>query len=154
MNAYSQLLRYIKELVEQDPYITTILNRLPEDFDWEKGNVYPIFNVSALGGSITSPATVLFNVELTCVDIRMINKEDVNDKYWDNDNSVDNHNSTLSSLTMLWTKLSRDFARNNITASDSPSINQIDFEGVNLMDGWSMTFDVEMPIYEVSLCDN
>jgi hypothetical protein len=48
--------------------------------------------------------------------------------------------------------MSRDFARNNITASDSPSINQIDFEGVNLSDGWSMTFDVEMPIYEVGLC--
>ena len=96
--------------------------------------------------------TVLFNVELTCVDIRMINKENINDKFWDNDNSVDNHNATLASLAAVWTKMSRDFARNNITASDSPTINQIDFEGVNLSDGWSMTFDVEMPIYEVGLC--
>jgi|TARA_R110000772_G_scaffold39108_1_gene92108 hypothetical protein len=152
MNAYSQLLRYIKGLVEQDEYITTVLNRVPDDFDWEKGNVFPIFNISALGGSISSTATVLFNVELTCVDIRMINKENINDKFWDNDNSVDNHNATLASLTAVWTKMSRDFARNNITASDSPTINQIDFEGVNLSDGWSMTFDVEMPIYEVGLC--
>jgi len=154
MNAYSQLLRYIKSLVEQDEYITTILNRVPDDFDWEKGNIFPILNVSALGGSISSTATVLFNVELTCVDIRMINKENINDKFWDNDNSVDNHNATLASLAMLWTKMSRDFAQNNITASDNPTINQIDFEGMNLMDGWSMTFDVEMPMYEVSLCDN
>ena len=152
MNAYSQLLRYIKSLVEQDEYITTVLNRVPDDFDWEKGNIFPIFNISALEGSISSTATVLFNFELTCVDIRMINKENINDKFWDNDNSVDNYNATLASLTAVWTKMSRDFARNNITASDSPSINQIDFEGVNLSDGWSMTFDVEMPIYEVGLC--
>lgn len=154
MNAYSQLLRYIKELVEQDSYITTILNRLPEDFDWEKGNVYPILNVSALGGSITSTATVLFNVELTCVDIRMINKDIVDDKFWDNDNSVDNHNATLASLSAVWTKMNRDFVKNNITASDNPTINQIDFEGANLYDGWTMSFDVEMPMYEVSLCNN
>mgnify|MGYP003667121742 FL=1 len=56
MNAYSQLLRYIKGLVEEDDYITTVLNRVPEDFDWEKGNVFPIFNISALGGSITITA--------------------------------------------------------------------------------------------------
>ena len=154
MNAYSQLLRYIKELVEQDEYITTVLNRVPEDFDWEKGNIFPIFNISALEGSLTSTATVLFSLELTCVDIRMINKEVVSDKFWDNDNSVDNHNATLASLASVWTKMNRDFVKNNITASDNPTINQIDFAGANLYDGWTMSFDVEMPIYEVSLCTN
>jgi len=152
MNAYSQLLRYIKGLVEEDEYIATVLNRVPDDFDWEKGNLFPIFNISALGGSITSTSTVLFNVQLTCVDIRMINKENINDKFWDNDNSVDNHNAALASLAMVWTKMSRDFAQNNITASDNPTIDQVDFEGVNLSDGWTMSFDVEMPMYEVGLC--
>ena len=154
MNAYSQLLRYIKQLVDEDSYITTVLNRVSEDFDWEKGNIFPIFNISVLEGSITSTATVLFSIELTCVDIRMINKENITDKFWDNDNSVDNHNAALASLSMVWTKMNRDFVKNNITASDNPTINQIDFEGANLYDGWTMSFDVEMPMYEVSLCDN
>ena len=84
----------------------------------------------------------------------MINKEVVSDKFWDNDNSVDNHNATLASLSAVWTKMNREFVKNNITASDNPTINQIDFAGANLYDGWTMSFDVEMPIYEVSLCTN
>lgn len=152
MNAYSQLLRHIKETAEADSYITTILSRLPEDFDWEKGNIFPIFNVSILAAEFTSTSTIKFPVVLTCVDKRDINNEDVNDKFWSNDNEVDNHNATLSALSGLWVKLNRDYSRNNITASDNPSLSQIEFEGLNLMDGWSLSFDVEMPMDGVSLC--
>ena len=153
MNAYSELLRYIKKLSEEDSYITTVLARVTDDFDWEKANIFPIMNMSVLTGVITSTSTVMFNVELTCVDKRIINKDDVNDKFWSNDNEVDNHNSTLNSLTTLWVKMNRDFARNNITASNRPDINQIEFNGMNLADGWTLSFSVEMPIEEVDLCN-
>jgi len=151
MNAYTQLLRHVKALSEQDDYITTVLSRLPEDFDWEKGNIFPILNISALAGTFTSTSTIQFDVTITCVDKRDINKDDVNDKFWSNDNEVDNHNATLSHISHLWTKLNRDYSRENITASDNPAITQIEFEGMNLMDGWSITFQVEMPM-NVSLC--
>ncbi len=151
MNAYTQLLRHIKETAEQDPYITTILSRLPEDFDWEKGNIFPILNISALAGTFTSTSTIQFDVTITCVDKRDINKDDVEDKFWSNDNEVDNHNATLSHISHLWTKLNRDYSTENITASENPSLTQIEFEGMNLMDGWEITFQVEMPM-NVSLC--
>jgi len=151
MNAYTQLLRHIKETAEQDPYITTILSRLPEDFDWEKGNIFPILNISALAGTFTSTSTIQFDVTITCVDKRDINKEDINDKFWGNDNEVDNHNATLSHISHLWVKLNRDYSAENITASPTPDLTQIEFEGMNLVDGWSITFQVEMPM-NVSLC--
>ena len=151
MNAYTQLLRHVKGLSEQDPYITTILSRLPEDFDWEKGNIFPILNISALAGTFTSTSTIQFDVTITCVDKRDINKDEVNDKFWSNDNEVDNHNATLSHLSHLWFKLNTDYSRENITASDTPTLEQIEFEGMNLVDGWSITFQVEMPM-DVSLC--
>lgn len=151
MNAYTQLLRHIKETAEEDNYITTILHRLPEDFDWEKGNIFPILNISALAGTFTSTSTIQFDITLTCVDKRDINKEDINDKFWGNDNEVDNHNATLSHLSHLWFKLNTDYSRENITASETPTLEQIEFEGMNLVDGWSITFQVEMPM-DVSLC--
>ena len=151
MNAYTQLLRHVKGLSEQDSYITTILSRLPEDFDWEKGNIFPILNISALAGTFTSTSTIQFDVTITCVDKRDINKDEVNDKFWSNDNEVDNHNATLSHLSHLWVKLNRDYSRANITASQTPTLEQIEFEGMNLVDGWSITFQVEMPM-DVSLC--
>ena len=151
MNAYSELLRYIKKLAEDDSYIKTVLSRVSEDFDWEKGNIFPILNISALAGTFTSTSTIQFDVTLTCVDKRDINKEDINDKFWGNDNEVDNHNSTLSHISHLWTKINRDYSRENITASDTPNLEQIEFEGMNLVDGWSISFQVEMPM-NVSLC--
>lgn len=151
MNAYTQLLRHIKQVAESDPYITTILHRLPEDFDWEKGNIFPILNISALAGTFSSTSTIQFDITLTCVDKRDINNQDVNDKFWSNDNEVDNHNATLSHLSNLWLQLNRDYSRQNITASDTPTLEQIEFEGMNLVDGWSITFQVEMPM-DVSLC--
>mgnify|MGYP003634091992 FL=1 len=151
MNAYTQLLRHIKQTAEADNYITTILHRLPEDFDWEKGNIFPILNISALAGTFTSTSTIQFDITLTCVDKRDINKDEVNDKFWSNDNEVDNHNATLSHLSHLWFKLNTDYSRENITASQTPTLEQIEFEGMNLVDGWSITFQVEMPM-DVSLC--
>ena len=151
MNAYTQLLSHIKKVAEADPYITTILHRLPEDFDWEKGNIFPILNISALAGTFSSTSTIQFDITLTCVDKRDINNQDVNDKFWSNDNEVDNHNATLSHLSNLWLFLNRDYSKKNITASDTPTLEQIEFEGMNLVDGWSITFQVEMPM-DVSLC--
>jgi hypothetical protein len=108
-------------------------------------------NISALAGTFSSTSTIQFDITLTCVDKRDINNQDVNDKFWSNDNEVDNHNATLSHLSNLWLRLNRDYSGKNITASETPTLEQIEFEGMNLVDGWSITFQVEMPM-DVSLC--
>ena len=46
----------------------------------------------------------------------------------------------------------RDFANNNITASDNPSFDKITFADKNLLDGWRLSFEVELPIREFDIC--
>jgi hypothetical protein len=46
----------------------------------------------------------------------------------------------------------RDFEENNITASESPSFEKISLEGVNMLDGWELSFDVEVPNTTLNLC--
>ncbi len=150
MNHYSELLYYIKSLVEQDSYINTITKG---EIDLNKENIFPLFNISILSGSFTNGQTINFNVELSCLDIRDINKEIVNDKFWEQDNEVDNHNETLACLNRVWLKMYRDFEQRNITASENPSLEIGTLEGKNLLDGWVLTFDVEMPNTTISLCD-
>ncbi len=150
MNAYSTLLRYIKALAEQDEYVKTITSG--EDIDLNKGNLFPLFNIDITEATFTSTATISFSLNIQCLDIREINKENVNDKFYLNDNEVDNFNSTLSCLNALWVKMYRDFAINNITASESPTLQQITYSDKNLLDGWDMSFEVEMPISETNLC--
>ena len=151
MNAYTTLLIYLKTLAEKTGYINTITKG--QDIDLNKGNIFPLFNIDILTGNFTSNATISFDVELQCLDIRDINKKQVNDKFWGNDNESDNHNNTLAALNNIWTKLHRDFELRDITASDSPTITKVTFSDKNLLDGWSLSFTVEMPIAELDLCD-
>ena len=153
MNAYSELLNYVKSLAEQDHYINTVTLKGAENFDWEKSNIYPIFNIMVLDGAFLTDSVVRFNVVMTCADIRDISNEDNTDKFYENDNEVDNHNNTLASLQGIWVKMNRDFAENNITASNDPGFRKIEFAGVNPNDGWEISFQVEMPMDGVGLCD-
>ena len=150
MNAYSTLLRYIKQLADSEDFIKT--STMGSDIDLNKGNIFPIFNVDITDATFTSNATVSFDVSLSCLAVRDINKEDNQDKFYSNDNEIDNYNLTLSVLNTLWVKMHRDFIDNDITASDSPSLEQVTFSDNNLLDGWQMTMQVEMPIEEVKLC--
>ena len=150
MNAYSTLLRYIKQLADSEDFIKT--STMGSDIDLNKGNIFPLFNVDITDATFTSNATVSFDVSLSCLAVRDINKEDNQDKFYSNDNEIDNYNLTLSVLNTLWVKMHRDFIDNDITASDSPSLTQITYSDKNLLDGWEMTMQVEMPLLEVSLC--
>ena len=150
MNAYSTLLRYIKQLADVEDFIKT--STMGSDIDLNKGNIFPLFNVDITDATFTSNATVSFDVSLSCLAVRDINKDDNQDKFYSNDTEIDNYNLTLSVLNTLWVKMHRDFIDNNITASDSPSLEQITYSDKNLLDGWQMTMQVEMPLLEVSLC--
>ena len=150
MNAYSRLLRYIRSLAEQDVFVKTITTGA--DIDLNKGDIFPLFNIDITDATFSSNATITFSLNIQCLDIRDINNENVNDKFYLNDNEVDNYNGTLSCLNALWVKMHRDFENNNITASDSPTLTQITYSDKNLLDGWDMSLEVEMPIDETSFC--
>ena len=150
MVAYSTLIRYIKDLADSEEYIKT--STMGEDIDLNKANIFPLFNVDITNAEFTSNATVSFDVEMTCLAIRDLNNEDNKDKFYLNDNEIDNYNGTISALNVMWVRMHRDFCDKNITASDNPTLNQVTFSDKNLLDGWQMSLNVEMPIAEVNLC--
>ena len=151
LNQYSELLNYIKELGEGDAYINTITKG--DNVDINKMDVYPMLNININTATFPSEGTILFSVELACLAIRDINKEVVTDKFWQQDNEVDNLNETLASLNRIWRIMDRDFLERNITIEGAPSLEAIIFDNKNLLDGWSMTFDVELPNVTLSLCN-
>jgi hypothetical protein len=153
MNAYTQLLYYIKELADEDDYINTVTKNGSQDIDLDKGNIYPLFDVNVgESGTFPSTAMVRFSVELVCLDVRDINDEVNTDKFWMTDNSVDNHNETLASLMSIWGKMNRNFEQNDIVASEEPDLQKRTFVEKNLLDGWILSFTVDMPMI-VNLCD-
>lgn len=152
MNQYTELLYYIKQIGEQDPFVNTITQGDFEDLDLDKTNIFPLLHASITGAGFTNGQTVTFTVQIGCLDIRDINKDVNTDKFWLNDNEVDNLNETLSTLNRLWKKMYKNFDENNITSFENPTLDPVTEYGTNLLDGWIMTFDVEMPNTTISLC--
>ena len=52
----------------------------------------------------------------------------------------------------MWLNMYTDFEQNNITSSENPTFELGSFEGAKLVDGARLTFTVEVPNTELSLC--
>jgi hypothetical protein len=148
MNQLTELYKYIKELAEADSQV----NKVTKKQDLAKETIFPLVNVIIESGGFTNGSTVNFNVELSCFDIRNINKEIQTDDFWGNDNEVDNHNLAIAVLNRLWNKMYIDFEENNITASENPAFELGSFEAPKLLDGAKLTFSVEVPNTTINLC--
>lgn len=152
MNQYTEILYYLKSLGESDPFINTVTKGSPDKLDLETSNIYPLFHIDVSSASFTNTKTITFNVSLACLDQRDINPEVNADKFWSNDNEVDNHNETLASLNRIWSKLYLDVSEKDMTASENPPLDKVDYSGSNILDGWQMTFELEVPNTTINLC--
>lgn len=152
MNQYSELLRYIKSLGESDPFINTITQGGTDESFKDRGEVYPLLDIDISSGGFTNGQVVIFNVELVCVQQRDTNKEIVNDRFYKNDNEIDNFNETLASLNRIWTIMYKDLCDKNIKSSENPSIEKVTDEFNDRVDGWRLVFDVEMPNVTLNIC--
>lgn len=152
MNGYTELLRYIKQLGEQDVFINTITKGDFTVLDLDRKTIFPLLHVSVGNASFPSDGVIRFDVQIGAFDIRDTNKEIVTDKFWGNDNEGDNLNETLAVLNRIWLLMLKDFEENNITASEAPTLEQFTETRKNLLDGWIMTFQVDMPNTIISLC--
>ena len=154
MNHFTQLLYYIKQLAEADPFINHVTKGELSEVDVDKMIIPALINIEINSGGFTNTNTVVFNVELACLAERDINKSEVRtDDFWLQDNEADNMNETHAVLNRLWSLMYRDFAENNIRASENPSLESIRFGTAKLLDGWLLTFDVEMPNNKINLCN-
>lgn len=150
MNQLTQLYLYLKQLAEADDLVNSVMKTV--DIDLKKEAMFPLVNINIISGSFTNGSTVQFNIELACFNQRDINKEINTDDFWGQDNEVDNHNLCVAVLNRMWLNMYTDFEQNNITSSENPTFELGSFEGAKLVDGARLTFTVEVPNTELSLC--
>lgn len=150
MNQLTQLYLYLKQLAEEDDLVNSVMKTV--DIDLKKEIMFPLVNINIISGSFTNGSTVQFNIELACFNQRDINKEINTDDFWGQDNEVDNHNLCVAVLNRMWLNMYTDFEQNNITSSENPTFELGSFEGAKLVDGARLTFTVEVPNTELSLC--
>ena len=153
LNHYSELLRYIKSLLEQDALVNTITQGDLDKVDLNKMNIYPLVHIYIGDANFTNGQTVSFNVSIGSMNQRDTTNEVSNDKFWYNDNEVDNYNEMLAILNRLWTTMYSDFEHAGITASENPTLLKRKQElDKNSLEGWQLEFQVSMPNQTLNLC--
>ena len=151
MNHYTELLRYVRGLADEDPFVNTTTQGIDEDMDLDKGNIYPLFNIELFDPTFP-PNTITFQLEMTCLQQRDTNKEIRTDKFWLQDNKVDNFNETLAVLNRVIGKMRKDFDDTLISIDGIPGLEKMEEWGKNTLDGWTTTFTVIMPNTNIDLC--
>ena len=152
MNQYSELLNYLQQLAYSDSLVNMVTQGEFQDMDLLKAGLFPLVHISIAGGSFTNTSTINFDVQIGAFNIRTINKEINTDKFWKNDNAVDNINECIAILNRMWSTMYLDFEKVNITASESPTFELLYENRSNILDGVILTFVVEIPNDELILC--
>lgn len=152
MNHYTELLIYLKGLFEKDPLVNVVGQGALDGSDIDKMTLFPLVNIEITGGSFTNGSSVNLGVTISAMTDRDINKDINTDRFWSNDNEVDNMNEMLAVLNRAWTTAYRDFEGSDIIATENPTLTPQIYKGKSILDGWSIDFDLEMPNQELSLC--
>lgn len=151
LNHRTELLSYLKQLLESDPLINTVTKGKLSELDLNKMDIPPIAHIYVNGVDFGNGQTVTMDVELTIVSVVDVNKEINVDKFWGNDNEDDVLNDTLASLNRVYSTLLRDFQEKDITAIQNATATEVTYKK-DLLIGWQLPFQVIMPNTTLNLC--
>ena len=153
MNTYYEVIKYLKETFEED---SRVKNVVTGDYEQWKKDVFLLVHLDVVSSPFTNllnTSTIFFDVEITVLDIRDVNKENVKDRFWHNDTRHDSWNDTLSVLNLARNKVIKDIDR-DITISSATQADKITFAYMNGLDGWQQTWTIEVPDNFTSVCFN
>ena len=154
--SYNSLIETLKETFESDAMVSTVVTGDATEVDNYKKNLFPLVHIEVdnspfLGVANTSSSQ--YNVIITVVDIRDINKEEDRDKFWKNDNRHDNWNTTRHILRTAEVKMIKEIYGENINLVTTTGAELLSFVRENTLDGWQQTWTIDVPDEYVRACD-
>ena len=118
---------YIKTIFEEDVLVNTVTTEdNPAVIDNYKKNIYPLVHIAVTSAPFLDKLNLAYSrfvVEINVLDVRDNNKEEVNDKFWKNDNRHDNLNTTYAILKKARDRMVKDrykFHTNKAKLEDHP----------------------------------
>ena len=151
MRGFYLTIQLLKDLLEEDINVHTIVHGLKSTMDINKKNIFPLAHLQVTS-STADNQYISFTFEVAVLDIRNISKKIVTDKFLQNDNELDNLNTTHAVLNRLITKLRLRNNDDKIEINNTPVITPIIFEEMNLLDGWRTEIELIIPNTEINVC--
>lgn len=149
MKSYYEVLKLIREKLEADPLVHTVTQGDISELDLDKQNIYPLVHIQT-GTSVIGLNTITFNLTVYAMDIRDSKNEPRTDKFNGNDNEVDNLNSMLAICNRLFKAIAK--LEDSFAINENPTCEPFYESRTNVLDGWAMSFQIEIPNTEISVC--
>jgi hypothetical protein len=154
--SYNNLIETIKQTFESDDLVSTVVTGDATEVDNYKKNLFPLVHIDVENApflGVANTSTSQYNVVITVVDIRDINKEEDRDKFWKNDNRHDNWNTTRHILRTAEVKMIKEVYGENINLVTVTGAELLSFVRENTLDGWQQTWTIDVPDEYVKACD-
>ena len=151
MQGFYNILTKIQEQLEADAFVNTVTYGNIFDVELNKLDIYPlshfIVNNATMNGS-----TWTFSMSLICMDLVDISKEEKVSKFISNSNEQDVLNTQLAVINRILEVLRRGDLREQLyQLSGTPSCEPFTDRFENMVAGWTVTFDVEIP-NDMTIC--
>ncbi len=158
MNTYYELIKHIKTIFEQDVLVNTVTTEdNPTVIDNYKKNIYPLVHIAVTSAPFLDKLNLAYSrfvVEINVLDVRDNNKEEVNDKFWKNDNRHDNLNTTYAILKKARDRMVKDRLGTDITLVTSDAAIPNIYAFSNVLDGWTQNWTMDVPDELTNVCES
>lgn len=148
MIGYATVIREIEAFLKKDGLAKTITHADIFERDIYKKNIYPLVNIVPISLSLDDNVTN-FQIDVECVDVRDLRKDNNLDMFKMNDNLVDNLNTSYAILRRLFDHLKRHPSIGiEMLSNGTPIV----FENDNTLDGWVISFNIEYEETQQVVC--
>jgi hypothetical protein len=149
-NNFYKVTERIKEVLNENPLVNTVIYARNEDADLLKNNLYPLAHINPLASTWSTNAVNEFTFEIGVLNQRTRDNRHNDTKFLGNDNLIDNHNTCYSILNEFLTDLSVD-NRDSITMISVSDLSPIYLSNLNGLDGFAVTITLQL-INKTEVC--
>jgi len=153
MKEYYNLIDNIHTYLEGNNNINTVTYGDIFDVDLAKQTLFPLAHI-IVNDATFNDHFISFSLNIICMDVVDEFKDDkqTRNPIYGNDNKQDILNTMLSVVNGLQTSLRRGgMNENNYEINDSPTATQFEDRFENLLAGWSLTLNIEIPNNDMGL---
>ncbi len=153
MKEYYNLIDNIHTYLEGNNNINTVTYGDIFDVDLAKQTLFPLAHI-IVNDATFNDHFISFSLNVICMDVVDEFKDDkqTRNPIYGNDNKQDILNTMLSVVNGLQSSLRRGgMNENNYEINDSPTATQFEDRFENLLAGWSLTLNIEIPNNDMGL---
>lgn len=155
MRGFYEITTAIKNHLQANAHINTVMLKSLDEVDLNKRTIFPLAHIFV--GNTSFPDNVIrMEITVSCmdiVDVSKLNVKDTEEPFYGNDNTQDILNTMLTVVNGLNLSLKKGTLADQLYfLNGEASADRFEERFKNLLAGWSLTFTVDIPNDEISIC--